>query len=58
MPYSSHICELVYILEIKKTVRWLRKKTRKRREELSSTLGLNLAIKLPNSSSDYFNNQR
>ena len=56
MPRSSCTGELVYILEIEKTAHRLRKENRKREEEQSSTSSprLNLAIKLANSSRDYY----
>ena len=56
MPRSSCTGELVYILEIEKTAHKLRKENRKREEEQSSTSSprLNLAIKLANSSRDYY----
>ena len=54
MPHSSHTGELVYDLEMEKKVCRLRKETKKRKEEQSSTasLGLDLAMELLEPSSD------
>ena len=55
MSCSTCTCELIFNPEIEKTARRLRQETRKRKEEQSSTAspGLNLAIELVDSSSDY-----